>query len=514
MKTLGFISLLVCLLLAGSLWGQPALGLQGRHRVVGSFTYPPDYLFGGNKLTGTPQGTDTSDFYNERYIWKGGGSLSKPNGDLLAYTNGYSLMDATGHVVPGGDSLSPTPIGLQEVIEGNRIDQSVLLLPKPGDTSEFRLISIAAESPASMEEFFPFRIWLNRFKVTQTGGIVVVEKNRQLLSETRLELCYFSACRHGNGRDWWVFAKRRNSRIHERFLFTPDTILHDTLYVAGSVFSSDGSRLMFSPNGQYAATWESFGGLRIFDFDRCQGTFNFLSAIPPPVYPPNSNIFCLSLCFSPQSQYIYYNSSIQIFRLPLQSSLQPSDVQLVRDWTFFQDSGFMVGGNVYSSFEPTLDGTLQICGSSTCRFYCTIAHPDAASISEIGYGHFNFQIPHGNNATFSNIPYHGLGAKVGSPCDTLSAITDVGKSGGGLLRLFPNPGPGQSTVLYDAVYGGGLLRVCTATGQEVHRQVLNPGSQQAEVQPAKGLAPGVYTLCLQAPGGGHSNRIKWVVTQP
>jgi hypothetical protein len=513
MKTLGFISLFVCLLLAGSLWGQPALGLQGRNRVVGSFTYPSDYLFGGNKLTGTIQGTDTADFYNERYIWVGAASLSKPNGDLLAYTNGYTLLDATGHIVPGADSLSPTPVALSELDGGNRTDQSALLLPKPGDTSEFRLVTIAPESWASMEDMIPFRIWLNRFKVTQTGDIVVLEKNRQLLSNTRLEVNYFSACRHGNGRDWWVFAKRRNSRIHERFLFTPDTILHDTMFVAGSILLPDAGRLMFSPNGQYAATWESLGGLRVFDFDRCQGTFNLLSAIPAPTFPPNSGNFCLSLCFSPQNQYIYYNTNNHIFRLPLQSNLQPSDVQLVRNWTFFQDTGF-IGANGYYGMEPTLNGSIHISGTGTCRYYCTIANPDAASVSDVGYGHFNFMIPHGNNATFSNIPYHGLGAKVGSPCDTLSAITDVGKSGVGLLRLYPNPGAGQGTVLYDAVYGGGLLQVCSATGQEVHRQTLYPGSQQAEVQPKDALAPGVYSITLQAPQGGPSNRIKWVVTQP
>lgn len=199
----------------------------------------------------------------------------------------------------------------------------------------------------------------------------------------------------------------------------------------------------------------------------------------------------------------------------MQSNLQANDLQLVCTWTIFADSaGPGQYPNNYWGIEPSLNGTIFISGSGSCRYYCTITNPDAPSVADVGYGHFNFKIPHFNNATFSNIPYHGLGAKVGSPCDTLSAITDVGKSGGGLLRLFPNPGPASATVLYDAVYGGGVLSVCSATGQEVHRQVLNPGSQQAEVQPTQALAPGVYTLCLQAPGGSPGNRIKWVVTQP
>jgi hypothetical protein len=472
----------------------------------------PNNYGGGSKLTGTIQGTDTAEFYNQRYIWTAGASLSKPNGDLLAYTNGYTLMDATGHVVPGGDTLAPSPWAISEIQYGSRMDQCVLLLPKPGDSSEFRVITTALHVNGSLEDAAPRYFWMSRFKVHPNGYITCIEKNRVLVGSQFMEPGTFNACRHGNGRDWWVFAKCRNSINYHRFLFTPDTVMHDSIQVQGSPLYFQGAQLVFSPNGQYAAAWDNSTELRIFDFDRCQGTFTLLSSIQVPT--AGAGIGATS-CFTLSSSYLYLSLSFKIYRIPMQSNLQANDLQLVRTWTLFADStGPGQYPNNYWGMEPSLNGTIFISGTGSCHYYCTITNPDAPSVANVGYGHFNFKIPHFNNATTNNIPYHGLGAKVGSPCDTLSAITDVGKSGVGLLRLYPNPGAGQGTVLYDAVYGGGLLQVCSATGQEVHRQTLYPGSQQAEVQPKDALAPGVYSITLQAPQGGPSNRIKWVVTQP
>jgi hypothetical protein len=423
---------------------------------------------------------------------------------LLFYTNGWTLLDKNGQVVQGADSLSPTPYSYNDLLYGgNNFPQNSLFIQHENDSSLYTMVHTTMfDSDISRG---PLTVWRSKFKINSDSSISVIEKNIEIINDT-VESIGISACKHANGRDWWVMIKNQFTTKSHLLLFTPDTLLFNMIETPGSALYDDGACKVFSPNGSYYATYASHaGGVRIYQFDRCAGSLSLMSIVPDP---DNANSAGFGLSFSPSGRFLYFSNLEKIFRVDMQSNLQPADVQLVYTYTPFMDSAFGYL-NVFHVMELGGDGKIYINGSGGCRYYCTIDNPDEVNLANIGYNHFNFKIPFFNNHTLTNHVNYSLGQLPGSPCDTLGLTVGKLQLKAPLINIGPNPNNGNFSLNFNEQKISGVLEVYDLNGQLMHSEYVAPWSNTKQVNLQHQLSNGMYALRLSF--GEQTGVVKFVV---
>jgi hypothetical protein len=87
-----------------------------------------------------------------------------------------------------------------------------------------------------------------------------------------------NAIKHGNGRDWWVFAKRSNALLggppdNDFYIHLVDTagIWPQPVQSIGTLNSTNGGKITFSPTGDKMIFTNLRDLIEIYDFERCTG---------------------------------------------------------------------------------------------------------------------------------------------------------------------------------------------------------------------------------------------------
>jgi hypothetical protein len=466
-------------------------GGYGNYRVVGA-QGPGALCFkcGGSKMNSYSGITDTISFNNSRQMGGNAANAASRDGKLLFYTTGWAILDKNGNVIPNGDTLSPTPASLNDIqYGGNNFPQNSFIFQHSEDSSLYTMVHTTKYQALGIGSL---NVWKSTFKINADSSIVVIEKNISIINDS-LELTGMAGCKHANGRDWWVIVKERRNTYYYALLFTPDSIYINHLNMPGSKPFYDAAAMKFSYDGKYYAVYSSNDGLRIYKFDRCSGQFEFLSYINDP---QNGSQLGASCCFSPNGKYIYFNTYDKIHRVPIQSSLSDNDVELVRDYTIFADSAF--GFYVYYYYiENSNDGKLYLGSTNSSRFYCTIDNPDAIDIADIGYHHFEFQIPYFNNHTYTNHSNYTLGPLAGSPCDTLGLGKNELLNTTIAIEIYPNPNEGNFIVNFSPHAESGMLYIYDLNGHLVFNEYIAPWSNTKNIKLDHKLSDGMYAINIE-----------------
>jgi hypothetical protein len=188
---------------------------------------------------------------------------------------------------------------------------SNLIIPYPGNDSLFYLF--CQESYPDMPTH-PMGVYYNLVNPYKNSVGELLQKNIPLATG-RLPTTQFSAIRHGNGRDWWLFY---NFYYYENGSFYPSDSIFSRLItpsgISTEIFQTIGmpavhfniGQLRFSKTGNKACIVSGGGIIETFDFNRCTGQFSN----PQILRPPNSLIgnllpAFLSCEFSPNEQLLY-----------------------------------------------------------------------------------------------------------------------------------------------------------------------------------------------------------------
>jgi len=507
-----WLMLLPCALVA-----QGSLGLAGSRRVVGGRGPGPSCtLCGGSQLHSNGQLTDTSSIQLEFDFGCNGVSISDSLGNLLMVSNGRYLLDGQGQMVPGGDSLAPTFYGLLHPF--SNWQQSSLLLPYGLSPGRFALLNTSPTTGLNSEFSSP-NFWFTEVVQQPNGALSLLHKNRLVYTDSLEKAGTLTACRHANGRDWWVLAKRKGRETMFTYLLTPDSLLKAEVAapgvtkrpgISGNVFSNDGSWFASYTNLEYGDTSYLRGSLKLYRFDRCTGALSLAAKIPDMQM---GQWIGLGVCFSPNDAYVYFCNFQRIWRLNLNGPLDSAHVEQVAEFTAVNDS--TASGQPFFTFiEPSNDGRLFVSFLCSTRFMSVIEHPDAPMVGDVGYQHYTFQIPYFNNATYTNHPWYTLGPVVGSVCDSLGLVTGKVEPRNLGLAALPNPawGLGGTLLRYSTLLEPALMQVLSLQGQVLHEEPLNPGSTEHSITNGPLLAPGVYVLRVFTQTGSES-RVKWIITQ-
>ena len=338
-------------------------------------------------------------------------SMSDSSGNLLFYSNGSKIFGSDHQLMPNGDTLNPYYVRL-----GDQSNQGIIFLPLPQRHDKYVFFNkeiinngfIAASSKA-LTGMVDMGI--------HNGKGKVINKRMVLLNDT-LELGKITACRHANGRDWWIIQPERNTNRFYRFYVGPEGVVLKGSQTVGFQTETGVGQVVFTPDGSKFIRVKGTRNtepnyLYIYDFDRCTG---FLSNQRSTVfdYPPYK--FGIGVACSPDSRYLYVTETIYVY----QYDLTAPDIFATKTVVGEYD-GFLSAFDLpfyYWQAQLAPDGRIYIGGLNGGNHLSYIEHPTRKGTA------CDF-IPHGLNLTVVNqysIPNHPnfrLGPLDGSPCDTL-----------------------------------------------------------------------------------------------
>ena len=418
-------------------------------------------------------------------------NISDSAGNLLFYTNGCWIANATGDTMMNGDSLNPGNFSDGYCTLGYPIANMELALPVPGMMNKYILFHQTGDQSVWSRKLYYSLIDMS----LDSGRGAVTAKNQIAFSDSLIS--GISACKHANGRDWWVAVLKDSSDIIYTLLLTPNGItniqqqhlnvpMHHSQYVQPSLFSPDGSKFAYTictPTGNMS--YPALRDLRIFDFDRCSGQFS-----NPYVINLNDTNPGLGLAFSSNSRFLYTGKYWRISQFDLQAPNIQASRQYVADFDFNTTGGITDFAFMYLA----ANGKIYISSSSSTIYFNVIDQPDSAGMSCNVLQHA-IQTPCYIYASHVNHPNYYLGRLVGSPCDTLTGIHDLAAHDF-RFSISPNPNNGNFRIMYLLPQNkSGTLQIFDITGKEIYHQNLPPWSTAKYISLPK-IADGVYQCTI------------------
>ena len=426
----------------------------------------------------------------------------KTTGDLIFASNGWRLVNRSGAVLAAKlwrDDIPHPNDSYSQTMVLNSLGP--LFLNDPGDDSkaylfygQYRRGTFPGIGPAKVDVLFTYA-YLDI--PTQS----MISKGNVILTDTTAP-GDMSACRHANGRDWWLMKSGRNENEVYVGLLNPAGIqmekrilpdVYDSLQI--STFS------YFNQNGDKYIHYSGSNRRRVyaFDFDRCSGELSNMQVhdLKDSIWSGDWTACTIS---GDGSKFYFRRSSLPIgvdgtgglFQYDLNSRVMNKVIirgtlQLTPNY-----NEILFGDRIIVSVE--LDSLLLTYGSIRNineNFENLDIHLNVDTVLNVA----NFISP----STFANFR---LGRLIGSVCDTV--LTNILPLKTEEIRVFPNPSNG---LLQVKLPENGLLQyvatIYNLVGQKLHTAILTQTTHSIDLA-ALGLSPGMYLLQVQEKNFGNT----------
>lgn len=426
-------------------------------------------------------------------------NISDANGNLIISTNGCWIANATGDTMLNGAGLNPGSFTSAwcNTISGIPVPHGDVIVPYPGDSLKYVLFHQTVDYNNSSLSSAIFYTVIDMTLDSGLGGVISNKKNLIAVQDT------FSfgiaACKHANGRDWWIVALKDSSDIIFKILLSPNGIASVMQQPLGVPFAYQGEgQPTFSPDGSKFAYTDHEGPFnnsvhdaRLFDFDRCSGTFS---------NPKYINLFDkkagLGLAFSSNSKYLYACSFKRIFQMNTDSTVIVVD-------TVAKNDGF------YSPYPPlqtdfwtmylAANGKIYISSGSSVIDVHYIDFPDSNGLACNVQQHA-LHLPCYSYRGDVNHPNYYLGRLIGSSCDTVWQSIQEQRHDFH-FRIYPNPITSNSLHIgYQLPQNiSGIFSIIDITGKVVFKYNLPQWSNEQSFN-LPDLSNGVYSCVVTASG--------------
>lgn len=406
--------------------------------------------------------------------------ISDEEGNLLYMSNGIFISDKNGAPLVNGDSLSPCSYSTQYASIGLNIRQAALFLPKPGDSRYYYLIHFSNDTQNNVR---PGTLYYSVIDKQGNLGLGEVVRKNVVFAKGKFREGGMTACKHANGRDWWIIMGKLNSNGFYKFLLTPDTIQGPYLQNIGPTYSMpyDWAYSKFSQDGSKYVTGAAAGYVTVLDFDRCNGEFSNEKLIYNLADTVNHLSGSSSVEFSPNGRFVYVCDRINLNQYDLNLYTQDStEIHWVDSNDFAQMDLLQLGpnGKMYCS---TWNGGFY--------FLHVIDRPNEKEDS-CGFVFAGLPTLSRSNHNVPNMVNYKLGALAGSGCDTIeTGIRDETLNKRLLPRIQPNPADKYFYVEMP-MQGIYLFELVTEQGQLITRKQ----TRQVDIFNTEDLLSGAYFL--------------------
>lgn len=460
----------------------PNFGLsQGKYDNVWVMGYSEDgiiFRFDNDTLS-----IDTADIVLE--LFSSNAAICDSLGNLLFYSNGANIANSNHQPMEDGN----LELGLlsQNFPEGVNTPQLVLILPMPEKNPLYFLFHKALYHPTP--QMVASKFYYSIIDMSMNNGLGgILEKNVLVLDGVYLDWGELTACKHANGRDWWILLNESDSNRYYRYLLTPDGLIGYVTQEVGFQTYNGLGQASFSPNGMKYARLnlidlETGGYIDIYDFDRCEGLLSNQIQIN---YIDSSGAG--GVAFSPNSRFLYVPSANHIFQYDMEAIDIPASKVVVGVY-----DGFM--SPFWTRFylaQLAPDGKIYVNAPNGVDVMHVINNPNEPGLA-CDFAQHSIELPAYNAFSLPNYPSFNLGALEGSLCDTLgtSSITEAPAHDKLVVSLSPNPLEEEVQVrLSRPLLSEGVFRVYDSMGR-LTKEIILPAGQKEFGIPLHLLA-GIY----------------------
>ncbi len=270
--------------------------------------------------------------------------------------------------------------------------------------------------------FRPLEIYIMEMS-PDGGGLKVNYKDKLIVKDTFL-FGNFQLCKHANGRDWWLVCPKADSNVFFTTLITPDTIYPPIKQAIGELRNSydSGGQAKFSPDGEHYVFSSFICGVNLYDFDRTMGVFSNYRAYSFEVnHPFLEGARVSAVEFSPNSQYLYFANSVDMWQLDLNEAQDTIDPILIGTWDGFLDSAlisYYPRETLFFHAQLAPDGKIYWVTLPNTIYMNVIEYPNRKGTTCF-LNQRSVQFPNINSINMSTSPNYRLGPLDGSPADTL-----------------------------------------------------------------------------------------------
>jgi hypothetical protein len=350
--------------------------------------------------------------------------------DILFFSNGISIRNSLRQIMENGDSINFGALWLNNTVQYWSV-LNPIALPYPGKQNHYLLIHTRSESSPtpSLSYFIASPIYYTEIDMKANNGLGKVVAKNQILLEG--DVIWSAACKHGNGRDWWLVTAQKNNPDLLAYLLTPEGWQTPVVY-HGSIDFPKFEWLChssFSPDGRYFIRNDGRNGARIYDFDRCDGTFSNMRYFEYDSLNPD--FITWSAAFSEDSRYLFLSKLSMVWQVDMQADSLVMDTVMRWSWKECRPDDSYRSRIAMMQLAP--DGKIYASASQGLAYCLTVIHqPTLPGIACDGdYG--GYPLPFWNDGTLAHYPNYRLGELEGSPCDTLNGQ----RPGDGFVKSYP-----------------------------------------------------------------------------
>ena len=364
-------------------------------------------------------------------------SICDDDGNILLYSNDMSVHNHQHQPIPGVDTISyssfwelwsledyPTPGEIW--LAGFTIVQNTIILPNPGTNDTYSLIYQTREVIGNTSEVTSLSYSTIR-KIDDEGNYEVLHKDSPIIND-QLKSGQVNACRHANGRDWWIIQQNFENTFQYVFLFDPSgiTLVHTLPKTVANPIGSSTSQCYFSPDGTKYTISDAFGDLNttslyVYEFDRCSGISKYMVGDTIVNYGFNA-----TLAYSPSSQYLYKSNHDEMFQYDLWSEDITSSRTLIGEYDGHElvyVEGTVGTPTRFGLMALAPNGKVYSAAGGSNRYLHSIEYPDEKG-EDAAFVQRKIMLNTSNHVGVPNFPEYRLGPMDGSTCDTLGIDND------------------------------------------------------------------------------------------
>ncbi len=476
-----------------------AQGFYNHQWLLGSYLFLQDpkgrIVFDSSSFTHIPE-------FRKMVFWGTEATICDVQGNFLMSSNGVWIANANNDTMLNGSGLNPNGITSNWAF-GLPMSGNNLIIPVPKDTNQYILLHHTATFNGY--SYPSGELYYSNIDMQLDNGLGgVSQKNNIALADT---LNWgIGACKHANGRDWWVVMSKQNTDTVFVLLFTSQGVQSISIQELNTPRSWYNTvQPIFSQNGDkfYYAIYDSAtvnNYVIIADFDRCSGQFSNTNVIQV-----TSGQIIWGLCQSGTSKLFYACSSSNIFQIDTDSLT----VDTVANYDgFISPPNLTCCATSFWNMYLAPNGKIYITSGNGVQHLHEMNYPDSSGLACDVQQHA-INLGYAQLRAVPNHPNYNLGPVVGSVCDSLS----VGiKEQNHDFRMGLSPNPTQNGFV-KLVYllpqnQPGELNIYSITGQLMYRQSLPPWSSLQHLD-VSDLPGGLYTCVLTS--GGYRIATKLVV---
>lgn len=424
-------------------------------------------------------------------------SICDQHGNLKFYSSGCSIIGNNYKIIPNGIQINPNSIhdeycGKQSYGIYPAYNNGVFL-PKPEDSTKYYLFHTSRDTNDLEQVLFPFYKFYFTIIDDTNSKAKVIKKNILLVKDTLSEMGPL-ACRHANGRDWWVLVPTIGEHSFYRALLTKDSVTfigHQILAAKfGKTQADYQGQAVFSPDGSKYIRSDPFNGTYIYDFDRCTGLMS------NPIFIDNLiKTSCAGVAVSQNSRYLYISNRVVLHQFDLwASSIITSKIKIG-----VYDGHITPLGTANSFYKMALapDGKIYMGATNTTESLHVIHNPDAKGDS-CNFKQHDYFLPSYFYVGLPNYPNFRLGAKA-VICPTVSATEEI-KTLVFAAKLFPNPAKEKVVLTWETyLEQNATWELYNQYGQLVFKNSIELSTQEAQID-ISSVENGIYFWKLNVKG--------------